>query len=189
MKRTVLFSVLLLLLSVVDGRSQVLRWAYTNALPAEFTNGYNLITRSTYDGAGGSVWLINVLPSDPFPAPFSGFSFTRILWLNKNGRPIYTNDMGTDYLDVNVSFVTLEPDELTLSLSGRFPSSETDTNILRRLSYVRGRLVEKNTPLEAGETVSSFNLPYPRASQRGGLFSRTSRLPDLPELVIRRYDK
>ena len=105
MKRTVLFSVLLLLLSVVDGRSQVLRWAYTNALPAEFTNGYNLITRSTYDGAGGSVWLINVLPSDPFPAPFSGFSFTRILWLNKNGRPIYTNDMGTDYLDVNVSFV------------------------------------------------------------------------------------
>ena len=98
-------------LTLASAQAQALKWSYTNALPSQFTNNTFFVS-SIGDGAGASAWLVQAssffpgLPGIPGP-----IQFQRIIWLNKSGAPILTNDIPTGIDFVTATLVRLTRNE------------------------------------------------------------------------------
>jgi hypothetical protein len=170
--------------------AQTLKWSYTNDLPTSLTNTLpTTVVSSLNDGAGGSVFLFQASTFIVIPFPSIGPLLQRVVWLNKSGEPIFTNDFGAGGV-TSVSLVRLEKNQLTVMLSGFDILHPPSFNILRRYTFAHGTVTEKDTPLEINERVLLNNgFPPAELNDKTGFFTFASHLPTSPEFVIRRYGK
>jgi len=190
MKRTIFLLALASSVLIPNARAQSLKWACTNALPEALTNGSSaLVLSSLNDDAGGSAWLYQEEHLFDSP-PLAGLPLRRLIWLNKSGRLILTNDITIGEISRDVWLVRLTRTELTVQITGYYVDVDVvqTTNILRRFILTRDGTTQKDTPLEPNERVNGNAQPF-EVNDRTGFFTWTSRLPAVPEFVIRRYGR
>jgi hypothetical protein len=187
MKRTssLLAVIALSFLMLASTQAQALKWSYISAIPSQFTNDFFSVS-SIGDAAGASAWLLqgsfSIFPGIPGPVQFQ-----RIIWLNKSGTPVLTNDIpvGTDF--VTATLVRLSRNELVVQLKGII-NLTNNVNVLRHFTVAHGDVRETDTELLTTEIVSGIGTTSSLlATDKTGFFTYTLGVPAVPEFVVRRY--
>jgi hypothetical protein len=174
--KTTAASLLLLAATMTPLNAQTLQWASPLPVP----DGYEVrLDHSSLDGVGGSAWVINLFNRENLNG------FTRIVWLDRQGKALYTNDapavMGYTNL---VRLVRMTPNELALTIT-TFQIDVSPTRISQSLNRVQRKgksVVVRNTDLSSGE----FMVGEATLVDRSGFFSLGQANPT-GDVLVRRY--
>ena len=196
MKRTCLLLTILALsfLMLASARAQSLQWSYTNEIPTLYSNG-TVNVSSASDGSGGSVWLLQMNEGFFLPGfPGLPYSLThRVIWLNKSGAPILTNDLATTTTGtINSSIIRCARNEVAIQFKESSSLILTPTtNVLRRFILTHGAVRQVDTLLDTNEVVSGVTgllspTPPTVAADKAGFFTHTVNPPPT-EFIVHRY--
>lgn len=164
------------------------KWSFLTTTPPGRSSGG--VAQSGFDGTGGSVWNF-VFSGTPENSVF--FTVRTIVWLDANGRLIYSNTFEapvfapTYHSDTRVEIMRFSRTELALlvrvNASGAGGTPRYGTNYLLQVRKARVGVTTSHTPLNLGEETTAWpGTP----ADRGGLFTHEGVDGGV---LIRRYKK